>query len=804
MIRNYLTSAWRNLKKYRGYTFINILGLALGMACVVLILNYVQHETSYDKFHDNSENIHLLNIQFTNPQSGETSIRGMGPYRLADELEVDFPDIEHIIRFVPQNQELVEYGDKQFLEENLTFVDEEVFQVFSFPLLVGSPTEVLKNPFSVVVSEKSAQKYFGTTKAIGEVLRIRGEDFVVSGIMEDIPKNSQFQFEVMVSLNCGPQIFSRIVLENWGEITSWTFVSLPDDKLPIDYTARLSSFTEDKLSIFRAGAPIIGMSPLSRLYLHSQDILGWVPGGDINYVLAFSFIAFFILLIACINFMNLATARSSLRAREVGLRKVVGANRSQLIGQFLSESIILAIVSLILALIVAFLALPFFNQLANKEMTLSFSQNLPMVLGLISITIFVGVVAGSYPALMLSGFKPIDVFSSKIKASFKGASFRKSLVTFQFAISIFLLIVTAVVFKQLNYCTNIDLGFDKDHLIIFSSPDLEGEYDQFQAQLLSNPKIVNAAASSRVPPGRLSSSLPARPEGVPEDEQRGMQTVWTDFDFIETLGFEMASGRSFSRDFSSDAQSGFIINEAAVNELGWTNESAIGKTFGSSEIKDFDDGQWQLRDGKIIGVLKDFHFESLKSEIIPTVYFIAPYMAWNYVVRVQPDDIPNTIKYVEEVWDQFHDDAPFEYSFVDENYAQLYDTEQRQGKIFSVFAMLAIFIACLGLVGLASFSAERKKKEVGIRKVLGASSYNLIYLLSKEFTILVIIAFIVAAPLGWYIMDGWLQDFVYRTPIGISVFILAGVIALLIAWMTVGYQTLKAALMNPVQAIHYE
>ena len=413
--------------------------------------------------------------------------------------------------------------------------------------------------------------------------------------------------------------------------------------------------------------------------------------------------------------------------------------------------------------------------------------------------------AGSYPALLLSSFKPVNVLSGKLETGGKGGLLRKVLVSFQFATSIFLLVVTGIVYRQLDYCKNKDLGFDKDHIVLMSAPlQMRGQFEQFTNELKKNPAILSGGGSSRVPPGRLSSNLGTRPEGVPEDQRKGMQTVWTDFDFIETMGFKMVSGRSFSRDFPSDVQSGFILNEAAVKDLGWTNENAIGKTFGSSEIQDWDSGQWVEKDGQVIGVIKDFHFETLKKPIIPTVYFIAPYMAWNYAVRIQPDNIPKTIQYIEEIYTQFNPEVPFEYSFVDENYAALYQAEERQGKIFGIFAILAIFVACLGLAGLASFTAERKKKEVGIRKILGASSGNIMILLSKEFSLLVLIAAIIASPIAWYLMKGWLQEFAYRIPIGAGIFIVAAGIAMLIAWITVSFQTARAALDNPINSLRYE
>ncbi|MDX1478565.1 MAG: FtsX-like permease family protein, partial [Saprospiraceae bacterium] len=639
----------------------------------------------------------------------------------------------------------------------------------------------------------------------GQTLQLRGRDFEITGILEEVPANSQFRFDIMVSMHCAEQVFSRIVLENWGEGYVETFVQVPPGASPDTYEDQLEQFVADKLQAWSAFSPRIRMQPLDKLYLHSRDISSFANGGDITYVYAFSFIALFILIIACINFMNLATARAGLRSKEVGLRKVVGASRRQLIGQFLSESTVLAVISLGLALGIAQLAMPFFNQLADKNMTLSALLDGPVIAGLLGITLFVGLAAGSYPALILSAFKPIHTLAGEKRHGLRGGKLRRVLVGFQFATSIFLLVVTGIVYKQLNYCKSVDLGYDKDHVLVFGTPvDLRSKYDQFRSELLSNPRVVNAAGSSRVPPGSLSSSLQTRPEGVPEDQRRGMQTVWTDYDFIETMGFNMAAGRSFSREFPADATTGFILNEAAVRELGWTNESAIGKTFGSMEITDWNSGQWVPRDGQVIGVLEDFHFESLKNQIVPTVYFIAPYMAWNYVVRVRPEQLNASISSIEKTWEQFNPGIPFEYTFVDENFAQLYQTEERQGRIFATFALLAIFIACLGLIGLASFTAERKKKEVGIRKVLGASSFNLVMLLTREFTWLVVLAFVVAAPVGWYVMQNWLRDFAYQTRVGVTVFIAAGGIAVLIAWLTVGLQTARTAYSNPVKALRQE
>ncbi len=805
MFRNYLKTAIRNLWKFRGYTFINIVGLSIGVACVLLILLYVQTELGFDRFHEQRDHIYRLNLSVTNPQTKETSQRAIGPYRLAEELAVDFPDMT-LIRFAPQGRELIELEEELFTEEAFAFVDPEVFEVFHYPLIEGDPETALQNPYSIVLSERAAKKYFKDANPIGKSLTIRDNLFEVTAVMENVPNNSQLNFDVMASMNCARQVFSRIVLENWGEGYVETFARIPDGKMPADYKAPMASFIAVKLKSWSEASPAIVMQPLSDLYLYSKDIPSFFAGGDITYVYAFSIIALFILVIACINYMNLATARSSVRAREVGMRKVAGATRSQLVGQFLSESILLTVLALTFAIGIVYLVLPAFNNLADREIALSLAGNWSLWAGLTGIALLIGVAAGSYPALLLSAFQPVVVFSGQLRKGLKSGLVRKVLVSFQFMTSIFLLIVTGIVYQQLQYCRNMDLGFDKDHLVLIGGTpgELRGKYDQFAERLAANPNVVSSAGSSRVPPGSLSSSLKARPEGVPEEEQRGMQTVWTDFDFIETMGFELAAGRSFSRDFSADAQTAFILNEAAVKEIGWTNETAIGKGFGSSEIADWTSGQWEERDGNVIGVLKDFHFESMKEEIVPTVYFVAPYMAWNYVIRIKPNNIPTTIAHIEEVWKSFNIETPFEYTFVDENFATLYETEERQGRIFGIFAALAILIACLGLIGLASFTAEQKRKEISIRKVLGASSMGIITLLSKEFTWLVIIAFALATPLAWYIMDNWLEDFAYRISIGAQMFLFAGFMALLIAWVTVALQTARAAAANPVKALQRE
>lgn len=797
MFRNYLTSAIRNLLKYKAYSLINILGLAIGMTCCIMIMLFVQNELSYDQSHENKDRIFRVELRNRNLQTGEINEWTIGPYRLAEALRVDFPEISRVIRFSAQSRVLIHRGEKMFREEHFHLVDPGVLEAFTFPLLRGNPQTALQEPFTVVITEEIANKYFGNEDPMGQVLTYEDHDFKVTGILDEVPANTHLPIDLLSSMTVADQLFSRIVLENWSEMSVYTYVFLPPNMDAAEIEKRFPAFVEKHLPNWAASVSIF-LRPLASIHLYSQS--------NIVYIYSFSAIAFFVLLIACINFMNLATARSASRAREVGLRKVVGAYRSQLVQQFLGESVLTAAISLLLSLIMVKLTLPAFNAFIEKDLVLDIAANGGLLLGLVSITLFVGLAAGIYPALFLASFEPVKVLKGIKKASAKGPALRKIMVAFQFTISIILIVVTMIVYRQLQYAKNLNLGFNKEHIVVIRGTphNMRQQYDQVRMQLLQNPKIIAAAGTSRVPPGSLSSSIGTRPEGIPEDQRKSMQTIWMDFDFIEILGLEIVAGRSFSRDFPSDVTSAFVLNEQAVRKIGWTPEEAIGKSFGSSEIKDWNLGQWIRREGQVIGVVKDFHFESLHDEIVPTVYFIAPYMAWNYLIRIQPGDIPGTLAFLEKKWQTFNPEVPFEYSFLDDAFDTLYRTEEKQGKIFGIFALLAVFIGCLGLVGLASFTAESSTKEIGIRKVLGSSVIKIVLLMTKDFTKLVLIANVIAWPIAYLVMRKWLQSFAYRIDIGVFTFLMAGALTLIIAWVTVSYQAIRASLINPADALRYE
>ena len=806
MINNYLKIALRNLFKHKGYSAITILSLGTGLACVVLITLFVRDELSYDRFHENKDRIYRLVWSITDPETNEQSFHAVGPYRLAEEMQGEFADLEAIVRIAPREQVLVRSGEREFYEDNLAVVDPSIFRAFTFPLKKGDPATALVSPFSIVVTEAIASKYVGDTDPIGKSLSLMGNDFEITGVLEDIPERSQFGYEIMASLNCAPQVFSRIVLENWGEGSCETYILMPEGMRTEDLEPRFEALVDARLPEREIVSPRLMMQPLSHLYLQSSHIQTYSAGGSLTNVYAFTAIAVFILIIACINFMNLATARSANRAKEVGLRKVVGALRTRLIAQFLAESVLLSAFSFIVALILCISALPLFNSISGKTFSIVTFLDLPLFLTLATITLIVGLVAGSYPAFFLSAFQPVKVLSGACRRGTKGGWFRRILVTFQFAVSIFLIVATAVVARQMAYAKQIRLGYDKEHLIMIRGTplSLRTKYMEFSQSLKAHPNIVGAAGASRIPPERLRSSIDVRPEGTDWERQRGMQTIWADFGYIETMGYELAAGRSFSREYVTDAAGAFIINETACREIGWTSEEAVGKSFGSSIIRDWDKGQWEHINGHIIGVLKDFHFESLHKKIVPTVYFIWPYMAWKYVIRIRPGNIPETINHIEKTWDRYVPDRPFIYAFVDDEFDRLYRSEQRQGRLFGAFAVLAVFVACLGLVGLASFTAEQRTKEVGIRKVLGATAPRIVFMMSREFTLLVVAAFAVGAPLAWFVMKDWLQDFSYHFRLGIGLFLIAGAFALVLAWLTVSFQAARVAMSNPAESLRYE
>jgi ABC-type antimicrobial peptide transport system permease subunit len=785
MLKNYLKIALRNLKRHKGYSFINIAGLAIGMACCILILLWVQDELSYDRFHENAGDIYrvIQDIKFTDHDTTWTITQGpLGP-----SLKADFPEIINATRITWRRSRLT-YNDKSF-DEVLGMADGSIFEMFTFPLVKGDSTTALSDPHAIVIIEEMAEKYFGNEDPLGKTIKADNQwEFQVTGILEKVPHNSHLQFDFLI-----PFIFGRelnYTVDRWGNSQFRTYVQLQKGVPVREAIQKISGYLFEKPTIEKDAR--LNLQPLTRIHLYS-DYEFDSAHGDITYVTIFSIIAFFILLIACINFMNLATARSGNRAKEVGMRKVAGAHKSDIIRQFYGESILLAFIALFVALIIVGLLLPVFNNLAAKELSMDVSGNLLVLLGFPGITLLTGIISGSYPALFLSTFQPVKILKGSLRSGSKGSVFRKILVVFQFALTILLIICTIVIYNQLNYMRNMKLGYDKEHMIYKGMRgDVQTKFDSVRNELLQNPNILGVTASSNVPTyGYTFSNSLWHWEGQDPDKETLMRAVFIDLDYFKTFGIEIVEGRSYSKEFSTDATEAIMVNEEAVKAMGM--ESPIGKRLSLSE-----------RNFKIIGVVKNYHFRSLRQEIDPLILIYNPDQCGVLFARLKSENIPKTIGYVENIWKKFAPGHPFNYRFLDEALDGLYRSEQRIGTILRYFSILAIFVSCLGLFGLASFMAEQRTKEIGIRKVLGASVSNIVLLLSREFTKWVLLANIIAWPAAYFAMYKWLQSYAYSTNIALWSFILSGALALVIATVAVSYQSIKAAVTNPADSLRYE
>jgi putative ABC transport system permease protein len=801
MLRNYLKTTFRNLKRQKTQSTINILGLAIGLTCCILILLFVRDELSFDKFHENHDRIYRVTRCWLN-EDGAVSLHlafvapPIGPL-----LKNDFPEIEHAVRIIGTGGLLVSHGDTYFEEDLFFFAEEDVFDLFSFNMIKGDPSTALTDPLTVVITEEMAHKYFGSEDPIGSTMRVeaggQAADLKVTGVITSLPHNSHFHVDFLGSFKTYEAIVGDEELQSWVSNNYATYL-LIQENYDIDLLKQqLNPFIDRHLDEGRSQRTQLVLQPLTAIHLHSHLDSEIEPNSDITYVYIFSVIAFFVLMIAAINFMNLSTARSSHRAKEVGLRKVVGANRSQLIKQFLSESLLTSFAGLAVSLILVKLFLPRFNQFIDRELVLNLSENMALPAALIVVAVFVGIVSGLYPAVFLSSFKPALVLKGTKEQRRRKLSLRTVLVVFQFAISIVLIICVGVVTSQLEYIRNKDLGFDKDQVVILpSNPRISSQLESVKTQLFENQNIISVSAAKRVPSGRLLDSSGAR---VIRGEKSGtidfmIALLRVDHDYIPTFGMELAAGRNFSKEMPTDTTNAFILNETASREIGWSSpQDAIGREFG-----------YGLQEGQIIGVVKDFHFESIHHTIAPIVMVLSSHSLNQVAVRISPNDIPGTMAFLQRKWQEFRPNYPFSYYFVDERFDQQYRSENKLLQLFGYFAFLAIFIACLGLFGLALFTAEQSIKEIGIRKVLGASVSSIVFLFSKEFSKWVLLANIIGWPVAYFAMMKWLANFAYRTSLNVWTFLLAGALALFIAILTVSYHSLKAAVADPIKALRYE
>ncbi|MGH7492123.1 MAG: ABC transporter permease [bacterium] len=795
MLKNYLKIALRNLLKHKGYSFINVAGLAIGMTCCVLILLFVQDELSYDRYHENASRIYRI-VRIHNEDDTRSSARIGAPW--APALQNDYPEVSSFVRFRSCGRPLIGYLDKQFYEENGLFAESTLFEVFSFPLIKGDPKAALARPNTVVITETMAQKYFGDEDPIGKTLTLNSKsELQVTGVAKDPRRNSHFRFGFLISF----ATYNDWDLKEWNMNNFHAYLLLAQDHFAPAVEGKFPDFFATHLGAQAPSAFTVHLQPLTTIHLHSHLSGEFEANGDMAYVYIFSAIALFVLLIACVNFVNLATARSARRAQEVGLRKVVGAQRSQLVRQFLGESGLLSFLALFLTIGLVELFLPAFNSLSGKELRLDYGNNPVLALGLLGMALLVGIVAGAYPAFFLSSFRPAAVLKGMPKTGLSGSLLRKGLVVAQFAISVTLIIATGVVLRQLQYISGKKLGFNKEQVLVIrmQGETVRQKYESFRHELLQHPEVVGvAAASGKLGGGEWGTGFGY--EGAQNNERLRASFLAVDHDYLETLQMKIVAGRDFSRNFATDASEAYIINETAARQFGW--DDPIGKYI-DRPIRN-SDGNWGSQRGRVVGVVQDFHFRSLHETINPMVMFIQPSFFGSIYVRIQSSALSATMASLEQTWLAFEPSLPFDYSFLDAGFDRMYRAEQRLGKVFGTFSFLAIFVACLGLFGLASFTTEQRTKEIGVRKVLGATVSGIVLMISKEFTKLVLVAIVVATPIAYYLMNRWLQDFAYRTEVGWWVIASAGGLALVIALLTVSTQAIKAALANPVEALRYE
>ena len=803
MIKNYLKTAFRNLLRFKVYSAINIIGLAVGMAACMLIFLYVQNDMSFDKFNKNYHRIYRVAQEFT--QNGKDVTWALTPTGYGNAFPNDFLGVKAVrISFPGMGGGVVRYDDKLFTVKDFVFADSAFFDVFTFPLLEGDPKTALSEPFSVVLSQSEAQKVFGNVDPVGKTIRVSNLfDFKVTGVAKDPPPNSSIQFGYLVSFVSLRDIFHKMypkfsasILNNFSSSSYYTFLLLPKGFQVQTIRDNLPSFLEKYLGKDNSETTRLLLQPLRNVHFNTEFLFDFPNKGDIRYDYILSGIALFILLIACVNFINISTARSATRAKEIGMRKVLGSNRSRLVWQFILEFAVVALGSAALALVLVELFLPSFNSTTGAHLSANLVSDPGLILSFGAVWILVVVLACAYPSFYLSSFEPAAIMKGSVKSGTRGSLTRKSLIVFQFAISVFLIAVTIVMWSQYNFLRSHKLGFDSQQVLYLpSNTELNKSYDAFKSQLLRSPGVARVARANWIP-GHPQDIEGYSRMGKDGEHSGSFYTLIVDPDYAKALDLKFAAGRNFSWQMPSDWKESFILNETAAKMMGWTPDSAIGQAMTSSFHPV----------GRVIGVVKDFNFKSLQHKIEPVVMLMDSSLNYynTVVLKISSKDIPGTINDVRSTWKQFSPDLPFDYHFLDQSFDQLYRSEQKLSEIFGTCSMLAILIACLGLFGLAAYATQERTKEMGIRKVLGASVPQIINLIASDFVKLVLIANLIAWPLAYYAMQEWLQNFAYKIDIGAWVFIVSGLVALVIALATVSSQAIRAATANPVESLRYE
>lgn len=806
MIKNFFKVAFRNLMRKKFYTIINILGLAIGLACTILIALFIENELSYDKCHAKSERIYRLESHFTIQESDD--FFAVTAFPLARALKLEFPhDVEEFCRFTFMDNNLFQYNDKKLFEDNVYFADSTIFSIFTHKFIAGSPKDALNDPNEMVLTESFARKLFGEENPIGKVIDTGwGFGFTITGVIEDVPYNAHLRFEAVGSMKTleqfmGTERYNSLDSQEFWNVGFYSYILMKETGKIQNITDGYPAFNEKYIA--PVGQIINGkfkymITPLTKIHLSSR-LRGDFPTGNMAYIYTFGLVALFLLLIGCINYMNMATAKSTNRAMEVGIRKVVGAQRKNLRLQFILESLLMAFLALLIALIAVEIFLPAFNELADRHLSFSIWQNFHFFLLIVGITILVGFVSGSYPAFYLSSFIPVNVLKGK-RGRNKG-TLRKVLVLLQFTISIIMIIGTFTVMQQLKFLENKDLGFDKENVVVLTIRDTSGVKNlrAFEDELLKNPRILETSTASSIP-GEGYGIIVQRYETADGSmKEKAMNFVFIEQNYIDMMGMKIIKGRNFDPDLTTDWEESVIINEATAEVLGW-GADPIGKKLDFGAGLDGD----ASRHTKVIGVVKDFHYNSLHNKIDPLIILLSDQPNRHIYLRIRQENTTQTLAYIEEKWHEFCPTFPFDYKFLDDSLNRQYVAEQKIGKVFSYFSIMCIFIACLGLFGLASYTAEQRTKEIAIRKVMGATPGKIVYLLSREFSLWVFLANILAWPIAYIALKKWLENFAYSVNQTLFTYILAGITAFVIALITVSFRAVRAAIANPATALKYE
>jgi putative ABC transport system permease protein len=787
MLKNLIKTAVRHIIKHFGYSILNILGLTLGITSALFLIIYVADEVSYDRYHEKADRIYRVSSSIKEPDDQFTWIVAQIPF--GPQVVHDYPEVQSSVRFINMPRALYKFEDKEFNEENFYYVDSTLFDIFSYKVLKGEVKSALLAPKKIILTEKIANKYFGKSDPIGKTLTTGTDTYEVTGVIQDVPTNSHFRFDAVAARNNLPK-----QLGSWGNFGVFTYLLFPEKfdvktfetKMKGMYDAYMKTIFEPlKITI------TYHLEPITRIHLYSKNAGEPEPTGSITYVYIFAVVAIFLILIASMNYMNLATARSTRRAREVGLRKVVGSRRGPLVLQFLSESIVFTLISLIISIILIIVLLPKFNLLAGKSFNFHVIYSPVVLLSLLAVIVIVGIFGGSYPAFFLSRFSPVTVLKGEVTQGSAGSFFRKVLVVIQFTVSVFMIICTLVVFRQLNYLKTTDQGFDQKNVVgLQLNGPMVNKYPVLKQSLLENQNI-KYVTSTNTSVGEGSGKVIFNVESDQGMSQRGVNFAVVDHDFIETLGIKMVKGREFQQDMPSDTLTGVVVNETFAKRMNWVDP--IGKKV---ELKPF-------IDGRVIGVMKDYHQTGMYNGIESLMLLYRPLNNVIYI-KLSGLETQQTISFIEKKWKEIFPDQPFVYTYLSERFNRQFEADEKRGLVFTLFTILAIMIACLGLFGLASYMVEQRTKEIGIRKVFGANENTILGLISRDFLILVSIGIIIAVPVAYYFMTKWLENYVYRTRIGISLLVLAALLTIVTTFVTISYKAYQASIMNPASALKTE